>query len=71
MAATQLQPLMSTEDLGDYLGISADSVRKMRRRDAGLRAIGIPVGKNIKYRPEDVQTWLDERRAQANQRACA
>ena len=54
-----MQPLWTSAQLGEYLGITEDAVRKMRRRDAGLRAISLRVGKNVKYRPEDVQAWLN------------
>lgn len=56
------EPLWTSQQLADYLGISAAAVRMMRSRGQGPRFIRL--GKNVKYRPEDVRAWLAENTAQ-------
>ena len=53
---TTPEPLWTTKQLADYLGISAAAVRMMRSRGKGPRFIH---GGRVKYRPEDVRAWLD------------
>lgn len=49
--------LMTPEDLADYLGISLHCVYAWSSRGGGPRVVR--VGARLRYRPEDVEAWLD------------
>lgn len=50
-------PLLSPTDLADYLQVPLKTVYRWRSEAAGPR--GIRVGKHVRYRREDVDSWLD------------
>ena len=57
--------LISTEEVAEKLGISSRTVRRMRQAslDGNLDASPpwVRVGELNKYRPSDVDAWLDAR----------
>ena len=55
-------PLLSPEDLASYLAVPLATVYRWRTRREGPR--GIRVGRHVRYRVDDVERWLDERREQ-------
>jgi excisionase family DNA binding protein len=50
-----MHQLMSTKDVADMLGCSERHISRLRER--GLRAIRL--GSVVRFRPEDVQAYLD------------
>jgi excisionase family DNA binding protein len=50
-------PLWSVEDLARYLGVPANTV--YRWRSTGKGPEGHRVGKHVRYRPADVEDWLN------------
>lgn len=54
--------LDTPERLAEYLGIPVKTLYQWRHRGVGPRAI--KVGRHLRYRPSDVERWLD---AQADQ----
>jgi len=60
-------PLLSIEELAAYLQVPVATVRTWRVRGGGPP--GYRVGKHVRYRREDVDTWLEQRAdAQARHR---
>lgn len=53
--------LLTIDDLADYLSIPKNTLYQWRTRGKG--PTGIRVGKHIRYRPEDIDTWLEEQGA--------
>jgi Helix-turn-helix domain len=51
--------LWSLEETAYFLGVSIDTVRAWRRLGSGPR--GLRLGKHVKYRPQDVMSWLATR----------
>lgn len=49
--------LMSIEDLSDHLGIPVNTLYKWRTKNYG--PAGCRVGKYVRYRPEDVDAWIE------------
>lgn len=49
--------LMTIEDLSDYLGIPVNTLYKWRTK--GYGPAGRRVGKYVRYRPEDVDAWVE------------
>ena len=52
-------PLNGPEWLAEYLGVPLATVYAMNSRGTGPRRIR--VGKHVRYRKSDVDTWLDAR----------
>lgn len=55
--------LWSVQDLADYLGVPLQTVYQWRKKGYGPR--GVKVGKHVRFRPAEVERWLDalDRRA--------
>ncbi|MYW71634.1 hypothetical protein Ae168Ps1_1625 [Pseudonocardia sp. Ae168_Ps1] len=58
-----MNKLWSIQDLADYLGVPVQTVYQWRKKDYGPR--GVKVGKHVRFRPAEVERWLDslDRRA--------
>ena len=55
----QRQRLFSIDELADYLDVPVATVRRWRIDKTGPR--GIRVGRHVRYRPRDVELWLEFR----------
>ena len=54
-----LEELLNEHDVARITGLSVASVRRWRLLKVGPRATKI--GAAVRYKPEDVKTWLDSR----------
>ncbi len=56
------EPLMTTEQLAAYLGVSVRTVHDWR-----IRGVDMPpayrVGRHLRFRPDEVESWVGQRRA--------
>lgn len=52
-------PLMTVEQVSEYLGKPVGSLYNWRWRGIGPRAV--KVGRSLRYRAADVEAWLDQR----------
>ncbi len=55
----RLEPLISAQDLADYLGVPVATVYAWRHRRLGPP--GFRVGKHVRYRQRDVEDWISSR----------
>lgn len=53
------RPLLDIHDLAKFLGVSEWTLYEWRNRRQGPPAI--KVGRLLRWRPSDVETWLDQR----------
>lgn len=58
MATATDDRLWTTEETADYLGVPVKTLYRWRYMDTGPRAL--KVGRHLRYRPSDVEAWLDE-----------
>ncbi len=58
----QRRQLLTSEELAELLNISRHAVYQMRHRSEGPRFIRLDT-RSVRYRPEDVDAWLEERAA--------
>ncbi len=61
--ARQFDPaaaLMSPQDLADYLSVPIGTVYRWNHVGSGPPALS--VGRHVRYRPEEVEAWLDTQR---------
>lgn len=54
----QEQRLWSLQELADFLGVPRSTCYQWRHHGEGPRSI--KVGRHVRYRPEDVETWLGD-----------
>lgn len=59
----ELDPLLSTEELADYVGKPIGTIYKWRTKGVGPR--GIKVGRTTRYRASEVRRWLEEQERSA------
>jgi excisionase family DNA binding protein len=64
----QRRQLLTTDDLAELLNLSRHAVYQMRHRNEGPRFIRLDT-RSVRYRPEDVDAWLEERAAATAQQA--
>jgi excisionase family DNA binding protein len=57
--ASNLEQLLSTEELADYLGVPTKTIYMWHYKGVGPRRL--KVGKRTKYRASDISAWLDGR----------
>jgi len=50
--------LWTVEDVAEYLGVPRNTLYQWRTKGYGPR--GVRVGKHVRYRPDDVNAWLDQ-----------
>jgi excisionase family DNA binding protein len=48
---------LSPQDLADYLAVPVATVYRWRHRHEGPK--GLRVGRHVRYRRSDVETWLE------------
>ena len=52
-------PLMTSQEVADFLQVPVATVHLWRAQKTGPR--GYRVGRHVRYRREDVETWLAQR----------
>lgn len=55
--ATPPRALWSVQDLADYLGVPVQTIYRWRKHEYGPP--GRKMGKHVRYRPADVERWID------------
>ncbi|CAM5575717.1 helix-turn-helix transcriptional regulator [Streptomyces coeruleorubidus] len=53
--------LMTRNEVAEYLGVPVATLAQWSYRGIGPKSI--KVGRHRRYRPEDVEVWLDEQQA--------
>jgi excisionase family DNA binding protein len=54
---TRLEKLLSKEEAAELLGVSPRTLEDWRLHGTGPK--GIRVGRRLRYRPADIERWLD------------
>ncbi|MCS7483099.1 helix-turn-helix transcriptional regulator [Umezawaea endophytica] len=52
-----MSKLWSIEELSEYLGVPVQTIYQWRTKKYGPP--GRRMGKHVRFRPEDVETWVD------------
>lgn len=61
MVMTEIkQTWLGTVDAGNYVGVSAATLRRWRKENLGPRSY--MVGKDLRYDIVDLDTWLEEQK---------
>ena len=52
-----MEKLLSVEEVAEILGVPRATLYRWRYKGTGPR--GIPVGRHIRFKPADVERWLE------------
>lgn len=55
-----LDPLVTIQELADYLGVPIKTIYEWRQTGRG--PVGTRMGRHLKFRLSDVRTWVDAQR---------
>ncbi len=58
-ASTHAEPLLSAQELADYLEVPVKTIYTWRHCNSGPR--GFRIGKHLRFRWTDVEAWLTDR----------
>jgi len=58
----QLEPIISAQELAEYLGVPVATIYAWRYRRQGPP--GFRVGRHVRFRGSDVERWVEDRIAQ-------
>ncbi len=53
-----VDPLWTVEDVSNYLGVPVGTLYQWRSK--GYGPAGRRMGRYVRYRPEDVRSWVDQ-----------
>lgn len=56
-----MDPMLAPEQVTEFLGVPLATVRRWRYRGEGPR--GCRVGRHVRYRRSDVESWVESRLA--------
>lgn len=57
---TDRQRLGTTDEVSEYAGIPKQTLYDQRHRGVGIGALGIKVGRHLRFRWSDIDAYLDE-----------
>ena len=58
-AETVHRPLLSTFQAADYLGVPRQTLAVWRTRHSRTGPAWVKIGRHVKYRPADLDAWID------------
>lgn len=64
-----LRTLLDIRGVSDVVGLPVATLYQQRHRRIGVGALAIRVGRHLRWRPEDIEAWLDEKSGQARKEA--
>lgn len=64
-----LRTLLDIQDVSDVVGLPVATLYQQRHRRIGVGALAIRVGRHLRWRPEDIEAWLDAQSEKAQKEA--
>lgn len=64
-----LRTLMDIRGVSDLVGLPVATLYQQRHRRIGVGALAIRVGRHLRWRPEDIEAWLDTQSEKAQEEA--
>ncbi len=66
---SKIEELLTPTDIARIAGIPVPTLYQQRHKRVGLGGLSIRVGRHLRWRPEDVERWLDEQSERARKEA--
>ena len=57
-----MRRLLSITEVSEALGLPVATLHQQRRRNVGAGALALKIGRHLKWRPDDLERWLEEQR---------
>lgn len=64
-----LRTLLDIRGVSDVVGLPVATLYQQRHRRIGVGALAIRVGRHLRWRPEDIEAWLDAQSEKAQEEA--
>ena len=64
-----LRTLLDIRGVSDVVGLPVATLYQQRHRRVGVGALAIRVGRHLRWRPEDIEAWLDAQSEKAQEEA--
>lgn len=65
----ELRKLLEIEEVSTIVGLPIPTLYQQRHKRVGIGALALRVGRHLRWRPEDIERWLDEQTARAKEEA--
>ena len=64
-----IRALLGIQEVSALSGLPVSTLYQQRYKRVGIGALAISVGRHLKWRPEDIERWLDEQTERAREEA--
>lgn len=64
-----MQKLLEISEVAELVGLPQSTIYQQRHRRVGIGGLAIRVGRHLRWRPEDLERWLEEQAEQAREEA--
>ena len=64
-----MKKLLSASEVAELTGLPLNTIYKHRHQRTGLGALAVKVGRHLRWRESDIESWLDEQVARAKKEA--
>lgn len=63
----EIRSLLDIHEVSEVIGLPVATLYQQRHRRVGIGGLAFRAGRHLRWRPEDIERWLDEQseRAQA------
>ena len=66
---TEIRRLLDIRGTSNIVGLPVATLYQQRHRRIGVGALAIRVGRHLRWRPEDIEGWLDRQSEKAREEA--
>lgn len=60
-----MRKLLEIGEIAQLVGLPRSTIYQQRHRRVGIGGLAIRVGRHLRWRPEDLERWLEEQAEQA------
>lgn len=64
-----MRTLLTITEVAEIVSLPISTLYQQRHRRVGVGALAIRVGRHLRWRPEDIERWLDEQTGKAREEA--
>lgn len=65
----RIRTLLDIQEVSTLVGLPIATLYQQRHKRVGVGALAIRLGRHLRWRPEDIETWLDKASAKALEEA--
>ena len=66
---SMVRRLLHVNEVAESMGLPVATLYQQRHRRVGVGALAIRVGRHLRWRPEDIEAWLDAQSEKAQEEA--